>query len=123
MFLSKILCGLQRMSILKCGDNSGVIKGCIIGLGKNKHGTGKIGDRIKVSIRDKTPECNVQTKTPRGIIIRRKKETCRKDGMVFKFDENAFVIISNNKLQGTKIKGPVLMETRHSCKSLSNKIL
>ncbi|EAN31744.1 Ribosomal protein L14p/L23e family protein [Theileria parva strain Muguga] len=123
MFLSKILSGLQRMSILKCGDNSGVIKGCIIGLGRNKHGTGKIGDRIKVSVRDKTSDCIVNNKKPRGIIVRRKKETQRKDGMVFKFDENAFVIISNNKLQATKIKGPILLETRHNSKSLASKIL
>lgn len=110
------------MSILKCGDTSGIIKGCIIGLGRNRHGTGKIGDRIKISIRDKTSACNVQIKTPRGIIIRRRKETCRKDGMVFKFDENAFAVIINNKLHGSRIKGPVLMETKHACKNLASHI-
>ncbi|KAK1938673.1 putative 50S ribosomal subunit protein L14 [Babesia divergens] len=122
MFLSHVLLGLQKMSILRCGDTSGIVKGCIIGLGRTRHGTGKIGDRIKVSVRDKTADSTFTNKKPRGIIIRRKKETMRRDGMVFKFDENAFVVIANNKLVASKIKGPVLLETRHACKNLASKI-
>ncbi|KAK1442678.1 hypothetical protein BgAZ_301960 [Babesia gibsoni] len=122
MLLSQVLCGLQKMSIVRCGDTTGIVKGCIIGLGRNRHGTGKIGDRIKVSVRDKTAECTLSNKKPRGIIIRRKKETVRKDGMMFKFDENAFVVIANNKLVASKINGPVLLETRHACKNLASKI-
>ncbi|ORM40732.1 50S ribosomal protein L14 [Babesia sp. Xinjiang] len=110
------------MSILRCGDSSGIVKGCIIGLGRTRHGTGKIGDRIKVSIRDKTAECTLANKTPRGIIIRRKKETVRRDGMMFKFDENSFVVIANNKLVASKIRGPVLLETRHACRNLASRI-
>lgn len=114
--------GLWRQSIVRCADNSGVVKACIIGIGKNKWGTGKIGDRIRVSIRDKTSECNVSEKTPKGIIVRRKKETKRKDGSYIKFDDNAFVMISKNKLRATKIKGPVAMETRHNCRNLARYI-
>ncbi|CXI81275.1 mitochondrial ribosomal protein L14 precursor, putative [Plasmodium berghei] len=120
--LTNALCGLWRQSIVRCADNSGVIKACIIGIGKNKWGTGKIGDRIRVSIRDKTSECGISEKTPKGIIVRRKKETKRKDGSYIKFDDNAFVMISKNKLKATKIKGPVAMETRHNCRNLARYI-
>ncbi|EDO06230.1 putative 50S ribosomal subunit protein L14 [Babesia bovis T2Bo] len=122
MFASTLLYGLQKMSIVRCGDTTGIIKGCIIGLGRNRHGTGKIGDRIKVSVRAKTAECTFSNKTPRGIIIRRRKETMRRDGMMFKFDENAFVVIANNKLVASKIRGPVLLETRHACRNMANRI-
>ncbi|SOV11765.1 mitochondrial ribosomal protein L14 precursor, putative [Plasmodium sp. gorilla clade G2] len=120
--LSNILKGLWRQSMVRCADNSGVIKACIIGIGKNKWGTGKIGDRIRVSIRDKTSDCSIAEKTPKGIIVRRKKETKRKDGSYIKFDDNAFVMISKNKLKATKIKGPVAMETRHNCRNLARYI-
>ncbi|CDO63069.1 mitochondrial ribosomal protein L14 precursor, putative [Plasmodium reichenowi] len=120
--LSNILNGLWRQSMVRCADNSGVIKACIIGIGKNKWGTGKIGDRIRVSIRDKTSDCSTSEKTPKGIIVRRKKETKRKDGSYIKFDDNAFVMISKNKLKATKIKGPVAIETRHNCRNLARYI-
>ncbi|CCF75917.1 50S ribosomal protein L14 [Babesia microti strain RI] len=118
MQLSSVCNGLQRLSILKCGDSSGIIKGCIIGLGRNKSGTGKIGDRIKISVRDKKPDVNISKKV-RAIIIRSRKEIGRKDGTSIKFDENAFAVIEKNKLKATKINGPVLLETRHSCKNLA----
>lgn len=122
LHFSRSLLGLWKQSMVRCADNSGVIKACIIGIGKNKWGTGKIGDRIRVSVRDKTSECTVPEKIPKGIIVRRKKETKRKDGSYIKFDDNAFVIISKNKLKATKIKGPVAMETRHNCRNLARYI-
>ncbi|CBZ54314.1 putative ribosomal protein L14p/L2 domain containing protein [Neospora caninum Liverpool] len=115
--LSNFCLGLWRQSIVRCADNTGVIKACIIGI-RNKYGTGKIGARIRVSVRDKTPECTAP-KMPKGVIVRRRKETRRKDGSYIKFDENAFVIIQKNKARGTKIKGPVPMEIRHNCKTLA----
>lgn len=103
--------------MVRCADNTGVIKACIIGL-RNKYGTGKIGARVRVSVRDKTPEC-AESKMPKGIIVRRKKESGRKDGTYIKFDENAFIIVQKNKAKGTKIKGPLPMEVRHNSKTLA----
>eukprot|EP00929_Paragymnodinium_shiwhaense_P014802 TRINITY_DN122764_c0_g1_i1.p2 TRINITY_DN122764_c0_g1~~TRINITY_DN122764_c0_g1_i1.p2 ORF type:complete len:125 (-),score=29.38 TRINITY_DN122764_c0_g1_i1:82-456(-) len=120
-FASPFCMGLWRQSIVKCADNTGIIKGCIIGLGQNKWGTGKIGDRIRVSIRDKT-EVWKGDKLAKAVIVRRRKETNRKDGSYLKFEDNAFVVIAKNKAKGTKIKGPVCLEVQNNCKSLARYI-
>eukprot|EP00397_Hematodinium_sp_SG-2012_P065340 GEMP01094788.1.p1 GENE.GEMP01094788.1~~GEMP01094788.1.p1 ORF type:complete len:124 (+),score=13.66 GEMP01094788.1:125-496(+) len=118
MFLSGLLLnGLWRQSMVRCADNTGIVKGCIIGLGRNKYGTGKIGDRIRVSVRDKAAWYK-GPKLPKGLIIRRRKETVRRDMSYIKFDENAFVVISKNKAKGTKFKGPLCYEVQHSCRHL-----
>eukprot|EP00450_Noctiluca_scintillans_P000761 CAMPEP_0194486878 /NCGR_PEP_ID=MMETSP0253-20130528/7367_1 /TAXON_ID=2966 /ORGANISM="Noctiluca scintillans" /LENGTH=95 /DNA_ID=CAMNT_0039327021 /DNA_START=187 /DNA_END=474 /DNA_ORIENTATION=- len=90
----------------------------IIGLGKNKWGTGKIGDRVRVTVRDKTDAYKGE-QMPKGVIVRRRKETNRKDGSYIKFAENAFVVIAKNKAKGTKIKGPLCYEVQNNCKSLA----
>lgn len=110
--------GLWKQSIVRCADNTGIIKACIIGLGKNKWGTGKIGDRIRVSVRDKHDFYKGE-QMPKGIIARTRKEVNRKDGSYIKFDENAFVVISKNKAKGSKIKGPLSYEIQNNCKSLA----
>ena len=104
--------------MVRSADNTGIVKACIIGLGRNKWGTGKIGDRIRVSLRDKVAGYKGE-QMPKGIIVRRRKETNRKDGSYIKFDENAFMVISKNKAKGTKVKGPLCMEVQHSAKSLA----
>mmetsp|Transcript_56169 Transcript_56169/g.109978 ORF Transcript_56169/g.109978 Transcript_56169/m.109978 type:complete len:128 (-) Transcript_56169:116-499(-) len=123
MFRSLVLCGgLQKQSIVRCADNTGIIKGCIIGLGRIHWGTGGVGHRIRISIRDKTSQCKLSNEPgqlPKGLIIRRRKETGRKDGHYIKFDENAFVVIAKNKPKGTKIKGPMIMETKHNSLNLA----
>mmetsp|Transcript_22947 Transcript_22947/g.53689 ORF Transcript_22947/g.53689 Transcript_22947/m.53689 type:complete len:124 (+) Transcript_22947:67-438(+) len=116
--LSPLRLGLWRQSILKCADNTGIIKGCIIGLGRNKWGTGKIGDRIRISVRDKH-ETYKGEQLPKGIIVRRRRETNRKDGSYIKFDDNAFVVIAKNQAKGTKVKGPLCYEVQNNCKSLA----
>mmetsp|Transcript_134737 Transcript_134737/g.190524 ORF Transcript_134737/g.190524 Transcript_134737/m.190524 type:complete len:125 (-) Transcript_134737:43-417(-) len=116
--LSPLRLGLWKQSIVRCADNTGIIKACIIGLGRNKWGTGKIGDRIRVSVRDKH-EWYKGEQLPKGIIARTRKERNRKDGSYIKFSENSFVCISKNKAKGTKIKGPLCYEIQNNCKSLA----
>mmetsp|Transcript_15454 Transcript_15454/g.34041 ORF Transcript_15454/g.34041 Transcript_15454/m.34041 type:complete len:124 (+) Transcript_15454:18-389(+) len=116
--LSALRLGLWKQSIVRCADNTGIIKGCIIGLGQNKWGTGKIGDRIRVSVRDKHASYTGE-QLPKAVIARTRKETNRKDGSYIKFDDNAFVVIAKNKAKGTKIKGPLCYEIQNNCKSLA----
>eukprot|EP00933_Yihiella_yeosuensis_P037336 TRINITY_DN31233_c0_g1_i1.p1 TRINITY_DN31233_c0_g1~~TRINITY_DN31233_c0_g1_i1.p1 ORF type:complete len:124 (-),score=15.56 TRINITY_DN31233_c0_g1_i1:139-510(-) len=117
-FLSTLRLGLWKQSMVRCADNTGIVKAVVIGLGKNKWGTGKIGDRIRVSIRDKHDWYKGE-QTPKGIIARTRKENNRKDGSYIKFDENAFVVISKNKAKGNKIKGPLSYEIQNNCRALA----
>jgi large subunit ribosomal protein L14 len=110
--------GLWIRSILKCADNTGIIKAAIHGLGRNHWGTGRVGHVVRVSVRDKTLGYNAEM-MPRGVIIRAKQPKQRQDGSVIKFDENAFVVMSNNKPKGTKFKGPIPCEFQHSSRSLA----
>jgi len=109
--------GVWRPTIVRCGDNTGIVKGCVIGI-QNQWGTGKIGDRVRLSVRDKTEHYN-GPKLPKAIIIRRKCHTLRKDGSYIKFDENAFAVIAKNKPRGTKIKGPVSYELQNNAKHIA----
>jgi len=118
MLLSSLRLGLWKQTIVRCADNTGIVKACIIGLGRNKWGTGKIGDRIRVSVRDKHDWYKGE-QTPKGIIARTRKENNRKDGSYIKFDENAFVVISKNKAKGNKIKGPLSYEIQNNCRALA----
>jgi ribosomal protein L14 len=72
--------------------------------------------RTNVRAKDKT---YTGDKSPRGIIVRTKEGMMRKDGSRIRFDDNSFVVIANNKPKGTKIKGPLPYEVRHSVRNLS----
>mmetsp|Transcript_38854 Transcript_38854/g.58611 ORF Transcript_38854/g.58611 Transcript_38854/m.58611 type:complete len:124 (-) Transcript_38854:183-554(-) len=117
-FLSSLRMGLWKQSIVRCADNTGIIKAVIIGLGRNKWGTGKIGDRIRVSVRDKHDWYKGE-QMPKAIIARTRKESNRKDGSYIKFDENACIVIAKNKAKGNKIKGPLSYEIQNNCKALA----
>ena len=104
--------------MLRCADNTGIVKGAIHSIGKNKWGTGKVGDVVRVAVRDKTPTYTGD-RLPRGVIIRAKQPKLRRDGSFIKFEENAFIVMSNNKPKGTKIKGPVPYEFQHASRSLA----
>ena len=79
---------------------------------------GLLRHRVRVAVRDKTDAYGGE-ESVKGIIIRRKAQTNRKDGSYIKFDENAFCVIQKNKAKGTKLKGPVGYEVQHSCKNLA----
>ena len=116
--LSPINLGLWIRSVLRCADNTGIVKGSIFAIGKNRWGTGRVGNVVRVSVRDKTSSYTGE-KLSRGVIVRAKQPKLRRDGSTIKFDENAFIVVANNKPKGTKIKGPVPYEFAHSSRSMA----
>jgi ribosomal protein L14 len=116
------LLGLHIRSILRCADNTGIIKAAIHGIGSNRHGTGKVGDVVRLAVRAKTSSYAGEM-MPRGVIVRAKQPRQRQDGSVIKFDENAFVVIAANKPKGSKYKGPVPYEFQHNSRNLARWVI
>ncbi|NMB34352.1 MAG: 50S ribosomal protein L14 [Clostridium sp.] len=106
---------IQTQSILKVADNSGAKRlFCIKVLGGSKRKYANIGDVIVASVREATPGGVVKKgEIVRCVIVRTKKGVRRVDGTYIKFDENAAVIIKEDKNpRGTRIFGPVGRELR-----------
>ena len=106
---------IQQESYLKVADNTGAkeIK-CIRVLGGSKVKYGNIGDVIVASVRKSTPGGQVKKgEVVKAVIVRSRKGLRRADGSYIRFDENAAVIIREDKNpQGTRIFGPVARELR-----------
>ena len=106
---------LQQESYLKVADNTGAkeIK-CIRVLGGSKRKTGNIGDVIVASVRKAAPGGTVKKgEVVKAVIVRTKRGIRREDGTYVRFDENAAVIIKEDKNpRGTRIFGPVARELR-----------
>ena len=106
---------LQQESFLKVADNTGAkeIK-CIRVLGGSKRKYGNIGDVIVASVRKAAPNGNVKkSDVVKAVIVRSKKGVRRNDGTYVRFDENAAVLIKEDKNpRGTRIFGPVARELR-----------
>ena len=106
---------LQQESYLKVADNTGAkeIK-CIRVLGGSKRKYGNIGDVIVASVRKAAPNGNVKKgDVVKAVIVRSAKGLRRDDGTYIRFDENAAVIIRDDKQpRGTRIFGPVARELR-----------
>ncbi|MBT3864619.1 50S ribosomal protein L14 [Candidatus Peregrinibacteria bacterium] len=106
---------IQPESKLKVADNTGakMVK-CIKVLGGSKRKYARLGDLIVVSVKEAAPRGVVKKKSvQRAVIVRQVKETSRKDGSYIKFDENAVVIVTPEKLpKGTRVFGPVARELR-----------
>ena len=106
---------IQQESFLKVADNTGAkeIK-CIRVLGGSKRKFGNIGDVIVASVRKATPGGTVKKgDVVKAVIVRMRKNKRRPDGSYIKFDDNAAVIINNDKQpKGTRIFGPVARELR-----------
>lgn len=106
---------IQQESRLKVADNSGARElGVIKVLGGSKRRYANIGDIVVCSVKSATPGGVVKKGTVvKAVIVRTKKGIRRKDGSIIKFDENAAVIINENKAPvGTRIFGPVTRELR-----------
>ena len=106
---------LQQESRLKVADNSGAKELlCIRVLGGSTRKSGNIGDVIVCSVKSTTPGGVVKKgKVVKAVIVRTKTGVRRKDGSYVKFDENAAVIIKDDKSPvGTRIFGPVARELR-----------
>ena len=106
---------IQQETFLKVADNTGAkeIK-CIRVLGGSKRKFGNIGDVIVASVRKATPGGTVKKgEVVKAVIVRTKRGVRREDGTYVRFDENAAVIIKEDKNpRGTRIFGPVARELR-----------
>ena len=106
---------IQQESYLKVADNTGAkeIK-CIRVLGGSKRRYGNIGDVIVASVRKAAPGGTVKKgEVVKAVIVRTRHGVRRADGTYVRFDENAAVIIKDDKNPtGTRIFGPVARELR-----------
>ena len=106
---------IQQESYLKVADNTGAkeIK-CIRVLGGSKVKYGNIGDVIVASVRKATPGGTVKKgEVVKAVIVRSAKGVRRNDGTYVRFDDNAAVLIKDDKNpRGTRIFGPVARELR-----------
>ena len=106
---------IQQESYLKVADNTGAkeIK-CIRVLGGSTRKFGNIGDVIVASVRKAAPGGTVKKgDVVKAVIVRSAKGVRRADGTYVRFDENAAVLIKDDKTpRGTRIFGPVARELR-----------
>ncbi|MBS5518434.1 MAG: 50S ribosomal protein L14 [Christensenellales bacterium] len=106
---------IQPQTRLKVADNSGAKEiMCIKVLGGSFRKTGNIGDVIIASVKSAAPGGVVKKKdVVRAVIVRSSKGVNRPDGSYIRFDDNAAVIINDQKQpRGTRIFGPVARELR-----------
>ena len=106
---------VQPQTRLKVADNSGAKEiMCIRVLGGSFRRDGSIGDVIVASVKTATPGGQVKKgDVVKAVIVRQVKSKRRPDGSYIKFDDNAAVIINDQKMpRGTRIFGPVARELR-----------
>lgn len=106
---------IQQESRLKVAENSGAREIlCIRVLGGTRKRYASLGDQIVGTVKVATSSGNVKKgQVVKAVIVRTKKERRRKDGSYIRFDDNACVIIDENKqMKGTRVFGPVARELR-----------
>ena len=106
---------IQEYSILNVADNTGAKRiMCFRVLGGTRRRYASIGDLIVCSVKDAVPNGQVKKgQIVRAVVVRTKKPVRRKDGSYIKLDDNAAVIIDEQKEPtGTRIFGPVARELR-----------
>ena len=106
---------IQTQTILEIADNSGARKVmCIKVLGGSKRRYARVGDLIKVAIKEAIPTGRVKKgQVAEAVVVRTKKDIKREDGSSIRFDDNAAVLVNTQKQPiGTRIFGPVSRELR-----------
>ena len=106
---------IQQESRLVVTDNSGAKEIlCIRVLGGTRRRYANVGDIIVATVKQANPSGAVKKKSVvRAVVVRTRNQIRRKDGSTIKFDDNAAVIIGDDKLpKGTRIFGPVPRELR-----------
>lgn len=106
---------IQQETRLKVADNCGARELLVIRvLGGSKVKTGNIGDIVVGTVKKATPNGNIKKgKVVKAVIVRSKFGVKRDDGSYIKFDDNACVIIKDDKSPiGTRVLGPVARELR-----------
>jgi large subunit ribosomal protein L14 len=106
---------IQHQSLLTVADNSGAkaLK-CIKVLGGSKRRYASVGDVIVCSVKAATPDSKIKKgDVVKAVIVRTKNALRRGDGSYIRFDDNAAVLLNNNKEPiGTRVFGPVARELR-----------
>ena len=106
---------LQQESRMKVADNTGAKELLVIRvLGGSHVKTGNIGDVVVGTVKEAIPNSNMKKgKVVKAVIVRSRQGVRREDGSYIKFDDNACVIIRDDKSPiGTRIFGPVARELR-----------
>ena len=106
---------IQMQSVLNVADNSGARRvQCIKVLGGSHRRYARIGDVIKVSVKDAIPRGRVKKgEVYNAVVVRTRKGVRRGDGSAIRFDQNAAVILNaKHEPIGTRIFGPVTRELR-----------
>ena len=106
---------IQQQTLLKVADNTGAKElMCIRVLGGTGRKFGNIGDVIVCSVKKAAPGGVVKKgDVVKAVIVRSRSGVCRADGTYIRFDENAAVIIRDDKNpRGTRIFGPIARELR-----------
>jgi large subunit ribosomal protein L14 len=106
---------IQMQTMLDVADNTGAKRAiCIKVLGGTHRRYAGLGDLVVASVRKSMPGSDVRTGTVvKGVIVRTRKGTRRKDGSYVRFDRNAMVILdADGNPKGTRIFGAVARELR-----------
>lgn len=106
---------IQQESRLTICDNSGAKEIlCIRVLGGTRRRYARVGDVIVATVKQANPQGNVKKKSViRAVVVRTRNPIRRKDGSTIRFDDNAAVVIGDDKLpKATRIFGPVPRELR-----------
>ncbi len=106
---------IQQETRLKVADNSGAKElGVIRVLGGTRARYARVGDIVTCSVKEATPNGNVKKKAiVRAVIVRTRQPIRRPDGSTIRFDENAAVLVNDDKNpKGTRVFGPIPRELR-----------
>ena len=106
---------IQQETRLQVADNTGAKELlCIRVMGSSNKKYAHVGDVIVATVKDATPNMAVKkSEVVKAVVVRTKADIKRADGSVIRFDENAAVIIDNQKQpRGTRIFGPIARELR-----------
>ncbi|MDG2271853.1 MAG: 50S ribosomal protein L14 [Halioglobus sp.] len=106
---------IQTQSYLEVADNSGARRVmCIKVLGGSKRRYARVGDLIKVTVKEAIPRGKVKKgQVMTAVVVRTRKGVRRPDGSLIKFDDNAAVLLNAQEAPiGTRIFGPVTRELR-----------
>ncbi len=106
---------IQMQTSLEVADNSGARRvEMIMPIGGSTGKIASLGDRIKVTVKEASPDGTIKKGTVQdAVIVRTRKEVRRKDGTYIRFDQNAAVLIKEDGTPiGTRVFGPVARELR-----------
>lgn len=106
---------IQLRTMLNIADNTGAkLAQCVKVIGGSRKRYAGLGDIVIVTVKQAAPRGTVKAHSvERGVVVRCRKETGRKDGSYIRFDENAIVIVGkDNQPKGTRVFGPIARELR-----------